>query len=143
MTPLLISGIASLAGSAIDAWSNAASRRVAVEQAKFENAMNRAIGVASTPMTPATNAQALEQQLRNAPEVRGVLEAQLPSSGASLQVSGDGRVWLNVPGNMPSEITVSAETQALARALNSARAAAQPTQPSFAIPAGSLVTLSR
>lgn len=146
MTPLLVSGIASIASSAIDAWSNAANRRVAVEQAKFEGAMNRAMGVpAGSTLSPApTSAQGLENQLRNAPEIRAVLDAQQPSQQTSLQVGADGRVWLNVAGNPPTELTISAETQALARQLNVARAAGSvPVMTGTQPAAGSLVTLTR
>jgi hypothetical protein len=124
MAPLLISGIASIASSAIDAWTNAANRRVAVEQAKFDNAINKALGLSQTGLQaqpqPVQGAQTLETQLRNAPEIRGILDAQDPSRPGSLQVSGDGRVWLKVQGNAPTELTVSMETRELARQLSAA-----------------------
>ena len=122
MAPLLISGITSLASSALDAWSNVAQRKIAVEQTKFDQAFNKAMGVASSKAAgpPGTIAQGLENQLRNAPEIRGILEAQDPSRPASLRVSEEGRVWLQVPGNQPAELSVSVETRELARQLNSA-----------------------
>jgi lipopolysaccharide biosynthesis protein len=122
MAPLLISGIASIASSAIDAWSNAANRRVAVQQAKFDNAINRALGFSQpgfqSQAQPVQGAQTLENQLRNAPEIRGILDAQDPTRPGSLQVSGDGRVWLKVAGNAPTELTISQETRELARQLS-------------------------
>jgi hypothetical protein len=149
MTPLLISGITSLASSAIDAWSNVAQRKVAVEEAKFTNAFNKAmsnspVGMAAQAQAMQPTAPQLENQLRNAPEIRGILDAQLPSRPASLQVSAEGRVWLQVAGNQPTELVVSQDTQNLARQLNSALQGASPrgqnlsgAQPG----AGSLVTL--
>lgn len=122
MAPLLISGITSLASSALDAWSHVAQRKIAVEQTKFDQAFNQAMGVAVAKGAgqPGTMAQGLENQLRNAPEIRGVLDAQDPSRPASLKVSEEGRVWLQVPGNQPAELSVSVETRELARQLNAA-----------------------
>ena len=122
MAPLLISGIASVASSALDAWSHVAQQKVAVEKAKFDNAFSKAMGSAQAapPRQSGTVAQGLENQLRNAPEIRGVLETQDPSRPASLSVSAEGRVWMQVPGNQPAELTVSMETRELARQLNSA-----------------------
>ena len=122
MAPILISGITSLASSAIDAWSNVAQRKIAVEQTKFDQAINKALGAAAAKGVgqPVTVAQGLENQLRNAPEIRGVLEAQDPSRPVSLRVSEEGRVWLLVPGNQAAELSVSVETRELARQLNSA-----------------------
>lgn len=126
MIPLLISGIASVASSAIDAWSNASQQRVAVEQAKFDSAFNRAMSFSPTSgaTQAANNAPSLENQLRNAPEIRGVLAAQDPTRPATLQVSAEGRVWVNVPGNQPTELTVSPATRDLARQLSALNTAA-------------------
>lgn len=153
MTPLLISGIASIASSAIDAWSNASQRRAALQQAKFDQAFNQAMGVRAAALStqgPAAmqpTAQHLENQLRNAPEIRGILDAQNPALPASLQVSAEGRVWLQVPGNQPAELVLSQETQSLARQLNAARGMQGTTAArnfSSTLPAaGSLVTLAR
>lgn len=147
MAPLLISGITSLASSAIDAWSNASRQKVAVQQAKFDQAFNQAMGVSSAKavVPPGTIAQGLENQLRNAPEIRGVLDAQDPSRPSSLRVSEEGRVWLQVSGNQPAELTVSVETRELARQLNSALNASGATRGmSGGLPyAGSVTTLAR
>lgn len=126
MAPLLISGIASVASSAIDAWSNAAQRRVGVEQAKFANAIDKAMGLApATSLSQAApTAQSLETQLRNSPEIRGILDTQDPTRPASLSVTGEGRVFLQVPGNQPAELAVSLETRDLARQLSLARSSA-------------------
>ncbi len=147
MAPLLISGIASVASSALDAWSHVAQQKVAVEKAKFDNAFSKAMGVAPAAQPPqgGTTAQGLESQLRNAPEIRGILDAQDPSRPASLQVSAEGRVWMQTPGNAPTELTVSVETRELARQLNSALNAAAPAR-SFSsqqISSGSLISLPR
>jgi len=132
MAPLLISGIASVASSAIDAWTNAANRRIAVEQGKFDNAINQSMGLTSPASLAqsAPTAQSLETQLRNAPEVRGILDVQDPSRPASLQVTGEGRVFVQVPGNQPAEITLSMDTRDLARQLSLARTGAQLNSPS-------------
>ena len=59
-------------------------KQFAVEQAKFDNAFNKAMGAAATGLqAQPTSVQALENQLRNAPEIRGLLEAQNPSRPAS------------------------------------------------------------
>ncbi len=147
MAPLLISGIASLASSALDAWSNVAQRKVAVEQTKFDQAINKALGTASAKAAgqPVTIAQGLENQLRNAPEIRGILDTQDPSRPASLQVSAEGRVWLQVPGNQPAELSVSLETRELARQLNSALNVATPARSFSGLQAssGALSSLAR
>ncbi len=147
MAPLLISGIASVASSAIDAWSSAHQQKVAVEQAKFDNAFSKAMGVmqASLPPQSGTTAQSLTNQLRNAPEIRGVLAAQDPSRPASLQVSAEGRVWVQVPGNQPAELTVSPETRELAKQLNAAQNVAAPSRTfsSMQVNRGALTTLTR
>ena len=147
MAPLLISGIASVASSAIDAWSNARQQKIAVEQAKFDNAFSKAMGVAQAASRPqgGTAVQGLENQLRNAPEIRGILDAHDPSRPASLTVSAEGRVWLQVPGNQPAELTVSMETRELARQLNSALNVAAPGRSFSSMQAspGSLVALAR
>ncbi|MGB8170726.1 MAG: hypothetical protein WCF18_24695 [Chthoniobacteraceae bacterium] len=146
MAPLLISGIASLASSAIDAWSNVAQRKIAIEQTKFDNAFSKAMGVAQAAPRPqsGTVAQGLENQLRNAPEIRGILEAQDPSRPTSLQVSAEGRVWMQTAGNAPTELTVSLETRELARQLNSALNVTAPvrTLSSMQPSTGSLTTLT-
>jgi len=133
MAPLLISGIASLASSAIDAWSAASQRKVAVEQAKFDTAFNKAMGptLASFSQAQPMTAGALETRLRNAPEIRGILDAQDPKRPASLSVSAEGRVWMQVPGNQPTELTVSTETRDLARQLNAARVTNPVAAPTF------------
>ncbi len=143
MAPLLISGIASVASTAIDAWSNAAQRRVGVEQAKFDNAINKALGITPTASLAAPTVQSLETQLRNAPEIRGILDAQDPSRPASLSVSGEGRVFLQVPGNQPAELTVSLETRELARQLNSALNGPASVRAFSPSPAGTLAAFAR
>ena len=147
MAPLLISGIASVASSALDAWSQVSQRKLAVEQAKFDNAFSKAMGVAQAAPRPqsGTVAQGLEHQLRNAPEIRGILDSQDPSRPASLQVSAEGRVWMQTPGNAPTELTVSVETRELARQLNSALNVASPVRnlSSAQVGSGSLSTLTR
>ncbi len=147
MAPLLISGITSVASSAIDAWSNARQQKIAVAQAKFDNAFGKAMGLApAASLQPqATPAQGLENQLRNAPEIRGILDAQDPSRPASLKVSAEGRVWLQVPGNQPAELTVSMETREIARQLNSALNVGAPGRSFSSVQAmpGSLATLTR
>jgi len=147
MAPLLISGIASIASSAIDAWSNARQQKVAVEQAKFDNAFGKAMGLTSTPslQQSGTTAQGLAAQLRNAPEIRGILAAQDPSRPASLSVSAEGRVWMQVPGNQPTELTVTMETKELARQLNAMQSVATAGRSLSAAQAspGALTALSR
>ena len=146
MAPLLISGIASVANTAIDAWANSHQQKLAVAQAKFDNAFSKAMGIgaANSSLQGGTVAQGLENQLRNAPEIRGILDSQDPSRPASLQVSGEGRVWLQVPGNQPAELTVSTETRELARQLNSALSVSAPGRNFSSLQAspGSLVTLA-
>jgi hypothetical protein len=141
MAPLLISGIASIANTAIDAWSNAHQQKLAVEQAKFDSAFSKAMSMGRGPSLQQgpTAIQGLENQLRNAPEIRGILDAQDPSRPAALKVSAEGRVWLQVLGNQPSELSVSMETRELARQLNSALTVAAPAGMQSA--ASSLATL--
>lgn len=116
-----------------------------MEKAKFDDAFTKAMGVAPgmPPAQGGTVAQGLENQLRNAPEIRSILDTQDPSRPASLQVSAEGRVWMQTPGNAPTELTVSIETRELARQLNSALNAAAPVR-SFSgtqVNTGSLTTL--
>ena len=152
MAPLLISGIASVASTAIDAWNNAAQRRIGVEQAKFDNAINKAMGLspATSLSQSAPTAQSLETQLRNAPEVRGILDVQDPSRPAALSVTREGRVFLQVGHNQPAELAVSVETRDLARQLSLARTATTLNSPSAVpfntfstSPAGSLAGYAR
>jgi hypothetical protein len=125
MYPLLISGIASVASKAIDAWQNVATQNAAlksmpVQQARFDNAFGKAMSVNPATGQSANPVQSLESQLRNAPEISSILNSQDPSKPAALSVSADGRVFMQVPGNQPTELSVSQDTQNLARQLSSA-----------------------
>jgi hypothetical protein len=147
MAPLLISGIASVASTALDAWNQAAQRRIDVAQTKFDTAFNRAMSLSpASGATQAVNsAPSLENQLRDAPEIRGALDAQDPSRPGTLQVSSEGRVWLNVPGNQPTELTVSLETRELARQLSASlnSAAGAPRFSSVGSSAGTFAAYAR
>jgi hypothetical protein len=143
MAPLLISGIASVANTAIDAWSNHAQRNLAVKQAQFDNAFGKAMGIAPNPtLAQPPTAQSLESQLRNAPEIRGVLDIQDPSNPTKLNVTSEGRVFLQVGNNQPSELAVSLETRDLARQLNSALNGGASLNPSALNSASPLRTFS-
>ena len=125
MTPLLVSGIASVANHLIDTWSGVSQRKLAVEQAQFEGAMKKAMAAGAAANTPAGRAAQLQARVLEAPEVQSAVSAQDPAQPASLQISQDGKLWLQpADGRAAREVFVAPETRELVTELVALRSGA-------------------
>ncbi len=131
MYPLLISGVTSIASKLIDTYNQAADRKVATEQVKFDAMLNRLIRSASPEAAAASgaltsgavnNTNAASERLLNSPEVRAAVDAADPSKPLSLNISEDGKVTLQSGNSEPRQIQLSPETLNAARQVGAALA---------------------
>lgn len=121
MYQLLIPAITSVASGLIDACQRGAERRQAADTAKFEELLNK---VSPTPKpTPAeamrSKLEALRTHLLDAPEVRAAIETSDPTKPLSIQLSPDGKITVRSGDGFPHSLTLSVETQELAKEVSS------------------------
>lgn len=121
MHPLLVSAVANAAGNFLDRWSRGPGPAPVANDPGFENALDRASGVAKPAAPPEANALTLaarlRQQLLDSPEVRALLDSSDPSKPPMIEVSPDGKVLAAAPGRDPKALLLSPETAELARHL--------------------------
>ena len=119
MYPLLVNAIAATAGNLIDRWAQSHAPKASAPSVPFQQVLD---GVAAPQRSAAANASAMIERLRSellsSPEIRTAMDSSDPSRPISLQLSPDGTVTGQAPGQNAHPIPLSPETATLARSLS-------------------------
>ncbi len=115
MYPLLVNAIASTASNLIDRWAQSRSAATAKPSLSFQQILNQA--------APAKNSVAaafdrLKNELLSSPEIRTAMDSSDPTRPVSLQISQDGTISAQAPGQNARPLFLSQETAAIARTLS-------------------------
>ena len=114
MYPLLVNAVAATATNLIDRWAQSHAAKEAKPAVAFQQMLD---GAASAKPSAAAMIESLRSALLASPEIRTVLGSCDPAHLPTLQLSPDGTVSAQTPGQPAKVIAVSPETAALARSL--------------------------
>ena len=115
MYPLLVNAIAATASNLIDRWAHSRASKATAPAVPFQQML---LDAATTPRNPMAAAiERLRNELLASPEVRTALDSGDPNRPVSLQLSADGTVSSQAPGQNPRALSLSPETAAAARSL--------------------------
>ena len=109
MYPILVNALAATAGNLIDRWAQARLPKAGAPAVPFQNVLD-----AAAPPSPI---ERLRNALLSSPELRTAVDSSDPTRPVSLQLSPDGTVTAQAPGQLARPITLSPETATLARSL--------------------------
>ena len=114
MYPLLVNAIAATASNLIDRWAQSRMPKATASSVPFSQMLDGA----STPQrsAAATIAQ-LRSELLSSPEIRTAMDSSDPMHPLSLQLSPDGNVTAQAPGQNARPLALSPQTAMLARSL--------------------------
>ena len=114
MYPLLVNAIAATAGHLIDRWAQSRAPQASAPSVPFQQMLD---GAASVKPSAAATIERLRGELLSSPELRTALDSADPAHPVSIQLSPDGILTAQTPGNSPQILAVSPETAAAARRL--------------------------
>lgn len=114
MYPLLVNAIASTASNLIDRWAQSRSAAATKSSLSFQQILNQA-APAKDSLSSAIDR--LKNELLSSPEIRTAMDSSDPTRPVSLQISQDGTVSTQAPGQNARPLFLSQETAALARTL--------------------------
>ncbi len=117
MYPLLVNAIAATAGNLIDRWAQSSARKTTERSVAFQQVLDSA---ATPRQTAAAAIDKLRSALLASPEIRTAVDSSDPANPMSLQLSPDGTVSAQAPGQSLRPIFLSPETAMLARSLAAA-----------------------
>ena len=116
MYPLLVNAIAATATNLIDRWAQSRGPKTAAPAVPFQQVLD---GAASAKQSAATMIERLRNELLSSPELRTALDSADPAHPVTIQLSPDGTLSTQTPGNSPQLLAVSPATAAAARTLAS------------------------
>ena len=116
MYPLLVNAIAATASNLIDRWAQSRGPKTAAPSVPFQQMLD---GAASTKQSATATIERLRSELLSSPELRTALDSADPAHPVTIQLSPDGTLSAQTPGNSPQLLTVSPEIAATARTLAS------------------------
>ena len=115
MYPLLVNAIAATASNLLERWTQSSAQKSSATSASFQKVLD---ALAASKASPAPSApDRLRNELLSSPEIRTALDSSDPARPVSLQISPDGTVSAQAPGQSPRPLFLSPETAALARTL--------------------------
>ena len=114
MYPLLVTAVAATASNLIDRWAQSRSLKEATPSVSFEQVLNR---MSSAKNSPAAMIERLRNELLSSPEIRTAVDSGDPTHPPTLQLSADGTVSAQSPGQNAHTLSLSPETATLARSL--------------------------
>ena len=114
MYPLLVNAVAATATNLIDRWAQSRAVKEAKPAVAFQQMLD---GASATKPSAAAMIESLRSALLASPEIRTALGSCDPAHLPTLQLSPDGTVSAQSPGQPAKVIAVSPETAALARSL--------------------------
>ena len=114
MYPLLVNAIAATASTLIDRWAQSRAPKTAAPAVPFQQMLD---GASSTQRSDRTMIERLRSELLSSPEIRTALDSSDPAHPLTLQLSPDGTVSAQAPGQAAKAIALAPETAALARSL--------------------------
>ena len=115
MYPLLVNAFAATAGNLIDRWAHSSAQKSRASSASFQKVLDAL--AASKPAAAPNALDRLRNELLSSPEIRTALDSSDPTRPVSLQISQDGTVSAQAPGQNARPLLLSQETAALARTL--------------------------
>ena len=114
MYPLLVNAVAATASNLIDRWAQSRAMRETKPALSFQQVLN---GAASAKNSPTATIERLRADLLSSPEVRTAVDSGDPTRPVALQLSADGTVSAQSPGQNARALSLSPETATLARSL--------------------------
>ena len=115
MYPLLVNALAATASSLIDRWTQSSAQKSSATSASFQKVLDAL--AASKPAATPNALDRLRNELLSSPEIRTALDSSDPARPISLQISPEGTVSAQAPGQSPRPLFLSQDTAALARTL--------------------------
>lgn len=117
MYPILVNALAATAGNLIDRWAQSSfAPKASAPAAPFSQMLQSA----TAPRNPIAAAiEKLRNELMASPEIRTAMDSSDPSKRPTFNISADGSLSAQMPGQSPRAIALSPETAALARLLAS------------------------
>lgn len=115
MYPILVNALAATAGNLIDRWAQSRMPKAGTPIVPFQNLLESAASPSRSAV--ATTIDRLRSELLSSPEIRTAMDSSDPTRPVSLQLSPDGTVTAQAPGQLARPITLSPETATLARSL--------------------------
>ena len=117
MYPILVNALAATAGNLIDRWAQSRMPKAGTPTVPFQNILDGAASPSRSAV--ATTIDRLRSELLSSPEIRTAMDSSDPTRPVSLQLSPDGTVTAQAPGQLARPIQLSPETATLARSLAS------------------------
>ena len=115
MYPLLVNALAATASNLIDRWAHSSAQKSSAASASFQKVLDAL--AASKPAAAPSALDRLRNEQLSSPEIRTALDSSDPTRPVSLQISPDGTISAQAPGQNPRPIFLSQETATLARTL--------------------------
>ena len=115
MYPLLVNAIAATASNLIDRWAQSSAPKATTPSVPFQKVLDGTATASRNPMAAAI--ERLRNELLASPEVRTAMDSSDPTRPVSLQLSADGSVTTQAPGQNARALSLSPETATLARSL--------------------------
>ena len=116
MYPLLVNAIAATASNLIDRWAQTRAPKASAPSLPFQQVLD---GASPVKQSAAATIEWLRGELLSSPELRTTLDSADPAHPVTIQLSPDGTLTAQTPGNSPQVLAVSPGTAAAARTLAS------------------------
>ena len=116
MYPLLVNAIAATASNLVDRWAQSRAPKPSAPSVPFQQVLD---GTSSAQRSAAATIERLRSELLSSPELRTALDAADPARPVTIQLSPEGTLSAQTPGNSPHILSVSPETATAARTLAS------------------------
>ncbi len=118
MYPLLVNAIAATASSLVEKWAQShAAKTNATGGVPFQQVLDGAAAPRTNAASASATIEQLSSELLSSPEIRTAMDSSDPAHPISIQLSADGNVTAQAPGQSAHPIALSPQTAMLARSL--------------------------